>query len=109
MAIVRGREIKEVKRELADIDIKLKGVTQEIEMYGEYIIDATDQIHEIRDEIDLSRKSQDNKKNELSELMTQYLQTKKQLEFMTGNEDQVKPWDQERTESSLSTFGGDSI
>ncbi|NOQ47563.1 MAG: hypothetical protein GQ576_00170 [Methanococcoides sp.] len=106
MAIVRGRDIKEVQRELSDIDNALKCVTNEIDDCKEYIQDATDQIMDIRVEIDSTRITQENKKNKLSELLTKYLQVKKQLDFMTGNEDQLKPWEKERQESSLFAFGG---
>ncbi|NOQ47605.1 MAG: hypothetical protein GQ576_00395 [Methanococcoides sp.] len=110
MAIVRGRDIKEVKRELSDIDNALKCVTNEIDDCKEYIIDASAQILEIRDEIDSTKVTQENKKKELSTLLTQYLQVKKQLDYMTGNEDQSKPWEKDRphTERSLLTFGGKS-
>lgn len=109
MGIVRGRDIKEVQRELSNIDNALKCVTNEIDTCKEYIIDATAQILEIRDEINSTRTTQENKKKELSELLTQYLQVKKQLEFMTGNEDQSKPWEKDRTESSLFAFAEKSV
>jgi len=104
MGLVRVSDIKEVQRELSNIDNALKCVTNEIDTCKEYIIDANAQILEIRDEIDSTRTTQDNKKKELSELMTQYLQVKKQLDFMTGNEEQSKPWEEDRPEISLFAF-----
>lgn len=104
MPIVRERDLKQVKRDLKKIETKLKDVDQEIKQLSENISEAEDTIVELSVQKEENLEAHTKKSKEQSDLQTQYLELKQKLEYMTGNEEQFKPWDKDRPSSERSLF-----